>query len=229
MKSTNYCAFFLFILVGFLVVGLFQCGDDDDDDSEDLDDDDDNNADDDDVADDDDAGDDDDDDDDNDDDDTVPEDYIYDDDSRDSFTNGKLIGTTYAITMTPSGYPANLVEVSVFIGGNVNWSHEFNIVILADENGDGPQETEIIYTSPSLTAQAEYVWTTHDLAAKSTPPSLASGSWIVGVRQLMEWGPPVGIDFSATTPVCYQYNTVDWSVYPIEGVLMIRGKGNYSP
>lgn len=164
-----------------------------------------------------------------DDDDVTQEDYIYDDGTNE---NGPSEGPGYvhAITMTPSGYPAHLTEVSAFIVA-VWAGAPFDItqfLIVKDENGDGPDPDELVFTSEDITLPSDNSWLTLDLTDTSFDAVLVSGSWIVGIRQDSMSAFTIGYDDSTSTPQCYGgVNGTSWHEDLDSKIYMIRGKGYY--
>jgi len=235
----------LIVLALCLFLAFVACGDDDDDDDDDDDNDDNDSAGDDDDDDsegdddtgdddtaDDDTGDDDNGDDDNDDndddsadDDTTAEDYIYDDNDMNGSWNRES-GDIMAITMQPSGYPSHLTEVSAYFFQ----PGSFRFIIFADENGDGPQDSELVYFSAPIDTVTTPDWYTHDLTTKGLEWRIWAGAWIVGVKWVDDWAPYLAVDTDTESPDCYFYSESEgWQQWPanIEGIFMIRGKGYY--
>ena len=186
-----------------------------------------NTGDDDDTSDDDDNdNDNDDDDDDDNDDDTVTESYVYDDGTME-YGESDATDIIHAITMTPSGYPAYLTEVSAYFRDTLVASPAFRVVILADEDADGPEDAEIVFTSDDIPIPSASTWVALDLTSTTFSSSLNSGSWIVGVQHASYSDWSVGIDDSVETPACY-WRSGAWLDGPSwDGIYMIRGEGYY--
>ena len=163
---------------------------------------------------------------------TGEEDFIFDDGTDENGLTATVGDCIVATTFTPSGYPATLTEVSVFISDNTGWNNDFQIVILADENGNGPEDTEIVYESATLQATTGDDFFVHDLTAKAFTTELTAGNWIVGVRNLAGYGPYVGVDESVNAPTGYFYDigSTTWYSFTeimLPGIAMIRGHGTY--
>jgi hypothetical protein len=167
------------------------------------------------------------DDDDDDDDDTTSESYIYDDGVNEKQQAG-VQGDTYAITMTPSGYPAHLTEVSFYNSSTIGDPAGVKFVILADQDSDGPEDQEIVFTSDIIVPSTPPSWVSLDLTTTKFDATLASGSWIVGVEQTAISVDHIGIDQSTETPQSYRGAGSGWFEGTAwGGIYMIRGEGYY--
>ena len=204
---------------------LVACGDDDDDSDDTLSDDDDNDsADDDDSEDDDDSG----DDDDDDDGEWIAGHWHYDDGTAEE-NFGADVGDILAIAVKPEGYPAYLTELYAWNTGGLG---DYRFVVYADENENGPDVSELVYTSktfPAVTGNPS--WFVDFLASGEQDDTIIeSGAWIVGIAWLTAFSPTYGIDLSTTQPASYFYDASSgaWQSFnAFSGIPMIQAKGFY--
>ena len=160
--------------------------------------------------------------------DMIDESYTYDDgaNERSAFVSGS--SGVIALSLTPTYYPANLVEVSLFIDYNP-WCCPFEIVVMVDDSGTGPNNARTVFTSKPIRNLFDKGWFTFDLGEAGFTDPLYEGEWIVGIRALGKDGLFVGLDGSTAYPTSYQFDpkTKSWDLAGLAEIPMIRGAGTY--
>ena len=160
--------------------------------------------------------------------DMIDESYTYDDGSCERNVFVSASNGIIALTMTPTYYPAHLVEVSIFIDYDP-WCSPFEIVVLVDDSSTGPNNARTVFTSDPIFCLSGRGWFTFDLGEAGFIDPLSSGNWIVGIQTLRSDGPYIGMDGSTTYPTGYRFDPKikTWDLAGLAEIPMIRGAGTY--